>query len=33
VTITRRVNRAGRIVTSERRQCPGRPEVVIRTRR
>lgn len=33
VTITRRVRANGRIVTTETRKCPGRPTVVIRTRR
>jgi hypothetical protein len=32
VTITRRVNYRGDIVTTERRRCPGRPEVIIRSR-
>jgi hypothetical protein len=33
ISITRRVRANGRIVTTETRQCPGRPAVVIRTRR
>jgi hypothetical protein len=32
ITITRRVRANRRIVTTERRKCPGRPEIVIRTR-
>lgn len=33
ITVTRRVRANGRIVTTETRKCPGRPAVVIRTRR
>jgi hypothetical protein len=33
ITITRRVRANGRIVTTETRRCPGRPAVVIQTRR
>lgn len=32
ITITRRVRANGRVVITERRNCPGRPQVVIRTR-
>ena len=32
VTITRRLTYRGDIVTTERRRCPGRPDVIIRSR-
>ncbi len=32
ITITRRVTYRGVIVTTERRKCPGRPDVIIRSR-
>jgi hypothetical protein len=32
ITITRRVNYRGEIIETERRRCPGRPEVIIQRR-
>jgi hypothetical protein len=31
-TITRRVNYRGEIIETERRRCPGRPDVIIQRR-